>query len=476
MASSGHTAVAITDNPATESSPLLPKRRDEEEEEEEEEGFEVGISGASAPSAVFNLLTTIVGAGIMALPATQKELGIFLGMITIVFVGILTDASLEILLRFSKAANSLSYSSLMADAFGITGRTLLQLSIIVNNVGLLIVYMIIIGDVLSGSGQGAAHHSGVLEEWGGGSFWWNGRFFILLLTTVLVLVPLVSFKRVDSLRFSSALSIALAVVFVVVTGVITATKLMYKEIPSPRWLPDVHDQFSFWKLFTAVPVIVTAYICHHNLHPIANELDDPASMQKICRVSITICTFVYIATALFGYLLFGASTMDDVLANFDADLRIPYGKVLAGIVRVGYAVHLMLVFPLIHFSLRINLDSLLFPKSAPISEDNRRFACITTVLILVIFFGSTLVPNIWTVFQFTGATAAVCIGFVFPGIIALRDKHGIATGYDKTIASIMVILAVVSSITAITTNVYGIISPGSKKDKPGVSNGTRTWF
>lgn len=29
-------------------------------------------------------------------------------------------------------------------------------------------------------------------------------------------------------------------------------------------MPELADQTSFWKLFTTFPVLVTAYICHHN--------------------------------------------------------------------------------------------------------------------------------------------------------------------------------------------------------------------
>jgi hypothetical protein len=68
----------------------------------------------------------------------------------------------------------------------------------------------------------------------------------------------------DSLKWSSALSVALALVFVVITVAVALWKLVAGEIEWPRLTPDVHDATSFWHLFTVVPVMVTAYICHHN--------------------------------------------------------------------------------------------------------------------------------------------------------------------------------------------------------------------
>ncbi|KAF2313716.1 hypothetical protein GH714_012855 [Hevea brasiliensis] len=398
--------------PVNENAPLLPKSK------EEDAGFDE-FDGASFTGAVFNLSTTVVGAGIMALPATMKVLGLGLGVAMIIFMAFLTEASIELLLRFSRAGKNASYGGLMGDAFGKYGRILLQVAVLINNIGVLIVYMIIIGDVLSGTSSSGLHHAGVLEGWFG-ERWWTGRFFILLVTTLAIFSPLACFKRIDSLRFTSALSVALAVVFLVITVGITTVKLINGSIMMPRLLPNVTDLTSFWKLFTAVPVLVTAYICHYNVHSIDNELEDSTQIKAVVRTSLALCSTVYIMTSIFGFLLFGDGTLDDVLANFDTDLGIPYSSLLNDAVRVSYAAHLMLVFPIVFYPLRLNLDGLLFPSARPLYQENMRFASITIGLIALIFLGANFIPSIWDAFQFTGATAAVCLGFIFPASITLR--------------------------------------------------------
>ncbi|XP_034675741.1 amino acid transporter AVT6A-like [Vitis riparia] len=431
--------------------PLLPQKYDDAD------SFEVGFSGASFSGAVFNLSTTVVGAGIMALPATIKQLGMIPGLIMILLGARLTESSIEMILRFSRASKSSSYSGVVGDAFGGVGRTVLQICVVVNNMGMLIVYMIIIGDVLSGTWLDKVHHLGVVEEWFG-QHWWSTRSFLLLLTTLFVLIPLISFKRVDSLRYTSALSVALAVVFVAITAGVAIVKLVEGSIGMPRLLPEIVDQASFWKLFTTVPVLVTAYICHHNIHPIENELHDQTQMKPIVRTSLMLCTSVYIATSFFGFLLFGDRTLDDVLANFDGDFGIPYGSLLNDVVRVSYAIHLMLVFPIVFFSLRLNLDGLLFPYAIPIAFDSRRFFSLTAALMGFIFLGANFVPSIWDAFQFTGATAAVAVGFIFPAAIALRDTHGIATKNDRLVSCVMILLAVSASTVAISSDIYSIFN------------------
>lgn len=439
--------------------PLLPCKREESTNEFSE------FNGASFSGAVFNLSTTIVGAGIMALPATMKVLGLIPGILMIIFMAFLTEASIEMLLRFSRAGKTVSYGGVMGDAFGNIGRILLQLCVVVNNIGVLVVYMIIIGDVLSGTTSDGVHHSGILEGWFGVQ-WWNGRFFVLLVTTLCIFSPLGCFKRVDSLSYTSALSVALAVVFVIITAGIAIIKLVDGSIPMPRLFPNATDMTAVWNLFTVVPVLVTAYICHYNVHTIDNELEDSAKIQPIVQTSLALCSAVYITTSFFGFLLFGDSTLDDVLANFDSDLSIPYGLLLNDAVRVSYAVHLMLVFPIIFFALRLNLDGLLFPSSGPLNSSNKRFSFITVTLLLLVFLGANFIPSIWDAFQFTGATAAVCIGFIFPAAITLRDTHGIATKWDKILSVFMIVLAVLSNGIAIYSDANSIFNKGADSGSP----------
>ncbi|KAM7516660.1 hypothetical protein LguiA_006243 [Lonicera macranthoides] len=439
-----------------EKAPLLPTKQ-----EGDDGGFDE-FNGASFTGAVFNLSTTIVGAGIMALPATMKVLGLVPGIAMIILMAFLTEASIELLLRFSRAGKSVSYGGVMDDAFGKYGRMLLQICVLVNNIGVLIVYMIIIGDVLSGTTSSGIHHAGVLEGWFG-VHWWNGRMMVLLVTTLAVFAPLASLKRIDSLRYTSALSVALAVVFLVITAGITIFKLISGSILMPRLFPDVTDFTSVFKLFTVVPVLVTAYICHYNVHSIDNELEDTTQIRAVVRTSLALCSSVYVMTSLFGFLLFGDGTLDDVLANFDTNLGIPYSSVLNDAVRVSYAAHLMLVFPVVFYPLRLNLDGLLFPSARALVLDNMRFALTSIGLICVIFLGANFIPSIWDAFQFTGATAAVCIGFILPAAVTLGDRHGIATKKDKILCIFMIVLAVFSNVIAIYSDTYALFK---KTDSP----------
>lgn len=152
-------------------------------------------------------------------------------------------------------------------------------------------------------------------------------------------------------------------------------------------------------------------------------------------------------------------TESDILTNFDKDLGIRFSSALNYIVRVGYVIHLVLVFPVIHFSLRQTVDGLVFKRSSPLGESRRRSLSLTAVLLSLIFLGSTVVPNIWTAFKFTGATAAVSLGFIFPSLIALKLSHqvGLSRG-ERVLSRSMLVLAVIVGVVGVAGNVYSMRS------------------
>ncbi|XWS74745.1 hypothetical protein CRYUN_Cryun01aG0024100 [Craigia yunnanensis] len=412
---------------------------------------------ASVSGAVFNVATSIIGAGIMSIPATLKVLGVVPAFLLIVVIAWLADISVEFLMRYTHAGDSKTYAGVMRESFGRVGSVLVQICVMITNLGCLIIYLIIIGDVLSGNQPEGAVHLGVLQQWFG-IHWWNSRAFTLLFTLVFILLPLVLFKRVESLRYSSAISVFLAVVFVAISSVLAILALLEGKTKSPRLLPQLDNTTSFFDLFTAVPVIVTAFTFHFNVHPIGFEMGKPSDMILAVRISLVLCAAIYFTIGVFGYLLFGDSIMPDILVNFDQNSGSSVGSLLNDIVRLSYAFHLMLVFPLLNFSLRSNIDEFLFPNKTLLAKDNTRFLSLTLILLAFSYLAAIAIPNIWYFFQFVGSTSAVCLAFIFPSAIALRDAFGISTARDRILAAVMIILAVVTSTIAISTNIYSFFT------------------
>jgi amino acid permease len=107
--------------------------------------------GASVSGAVFNLSTSIIGAGIMSIPAAMRVLGVAPALVLIAAVAFLSDVSVEFMLRYTGWAPSgpPSYAGIMGDAFGRAGAAALNVFVAFTTAGTLVVYLIIIGKLAS---------------------------------------------------------------------------------------------------------------------------------------------------------------------------------------------------------------------------------------------------------------------------------------------------------------------------------------
>ncbi|XP_057537906.1 amino acid transporter AVT6C-like isoform X2 [Amaranthus tricolor] len=381
--------------------------------------------GASLASAIFNISTTMIGAGIMSIPATFKVLGIFPALIIILVIALIGDITGEFMLRYTHSGRSTTYGGLMGESFG---------------------------DVLSGTESGDAIHTGLLQEWFG-FYWWTSRAFAILLVVLLVILPLVLFRRVDSLRYTSLLAILLAAVFIVISSFMAIKALFEGKTQNLRLMPDFSDKGVIHSLFTTIPVFVTAFGFQVNVHPIRAELGEPSDMRLAIRISLLICAVFYFSIGFFGYLLFGDSVNADMLVNFD---QISHDTVIASvinvIVRLSYAFHLMLVFPMLNYCLRANINELIYPGKLDLAEDKTRFMCLTAILLILAYVVAIAIPSIWCCFQILGSTTIICLMLIFPSMIVLRDIHGISSVWEKVVAVMLIIAALFASIIAMYTN------------------------
>jgi amino acid permease len=114
-----------------------------------------GGGGASVSGAVFNVSTSIVGAGIMSIPAAMRVLGVAPALLLIAAVAVLANASVEFMLRYTGWAGGkrATYAGLMGDAFGRGGAAVLNVFIAFTTTGTLVVYLIIIGELLPAAEQ-----------------------------------------------------------------------------------------------------------------------------------------------------------------------------------------------------------------------------------------------------------------------------------------------------------------------------------
>ena len=133
------------------------------------------------------------------------------------------------------------------------------------------------------------------------------------------------------------------------------------------------------------------------VRPIENELRDGSQMKSIVSTLNCVmlnCTYrnklFRIPSLRWSYL--GWCTRQLWCWTWNS-----YGSLLNDVLRVSYVIHLML-FPIVFFSLLLNMDGHFFLCAIPFAYDNRRFHWFIATLVCLVFFGASGVPKICVAF------------------------------------------------------------------------------
>ena len=229
---------------------------------------------------------------------------------------------------------------------------LLDFSIIINNIGLLIIYLRIISDVLIGNDQ----YLGIITEFMHKGLLTRPEFTVGLIT-FLVLFPLCSLERMDSLAAASTSGLMLALSFSVITIAMAIIEISKNGLQGVAWQPN--PKYFSGNLLEGLivvigvfPVIFTSLVCHYNLLHVKEDLPlrHRNKIGKIVNLAGGGCITLYILVASFGYILFKDDVQGDVLLNFNCKSLEPlvgsHGCiVVAVLVRSMYAITLVSFFP-----------------------------------------------------------------------------------------------------------------------------------
>jgi sodium-coupled neutral amino acid transporter 11 len=354
----------------------------------------------TAFGVLFNLINTTVGSGILALPFAFRELGIVFGVIGLLVMGVLAASTLHFLSVTSHIRQRFSYKELAVDVFGtrIAG-IVFELTITIVGGGALISYLIIIGQYLEslvGMLLTAMDASEMAHQIIG------HRAMLIAITMVTIIFPLSSLRRIQFLSYSSILSVAGA--FIVVVAV---TFRSLQSAAAGTLSSSIYAIGSFESAVIAFPIICFSLTSHVTLLPMITEMKSP-SVKKVSIIgasSVSACVFMYMTIAVFGYILFGDKTQDNILNSFDEnDILILVAKIFITIV-------VILSYPLFLYATRECFENIFFagkPFSWPRWLIETAIICVFTYTVAVIF------PSIKSVLGLSGATGSTLAAFVYP--------------------------------------------------------------
>ncbi|XP_040331174.1 putative sodium-coupled neutral amino acid transporter 11 isoform X2 [Herpailurus yagouaroundi] len=279
-------------------------------------------------TAVFNVVNSIIGSGIIGLPYSMKQAGFPLGILLLFWVSYVTDFSLVLLIKGGALSGTDTYQSLVNKTFGFPGYLLLSVLQFLYPFIAMISYNIITGDTLSKVFQ---RIPGVDP-----ANLFIGRHFLIVLSTAAFTLPLSLYRDIAKLGKISLLSTVLTTL---ILGIVMA-----RVVSLSPYIPKTEDAWVFAKpnAIQAVGVMSFAFICHHNCFLVYGSLEDPtvAKWSRIIHVSTLVSVLISILFSTCGYLTFTGYTQGDLFENYCRnDDLVTFG-------RFCYGVTVILTYPI----------------------------------------------------------------------------------------------------------------------------------
>nr|NP_001106330.1 uncharacterized protein LOC100127289 [Xenopus laevis]AAI55886.1 LOC100127289 protein [Xenopus laevis] len=289
---------------------------------------------------VANLVNTIIGSGVLALPSCAAKTGWAMAVILLVGSALITWVGVYLL---TLCAHHLGGDK---TSFGaVASRTYPWMMVVVDlcvfavTFGVCVAYLTIAAGILPTSVQqfapSLAPESFILKNW----VW-------LLICWGLFAAPLATLKSVRILGYTSALAV-LCVVYT--TGVVIAYATGLLD-PCDKQLPEGMvcrgDVVAFSPnasgILTSIPVFLTAFCCATTIFNIYNDLQRPTvrRMNLATIGCMAICALQYLVVALAGYLTYGSNVAGNILDSFPVEIW-------ATIARIGTAFVVTVSYPLL---------------------------------------------------------------------------------------------------------------------------------
>ncbi|KAI9318086.1 transmembrane amino acid transporter protein-domain-containing protein [Dichotomocladium elegans] len=330
---------------------------------------------ASPFSCSINLLNTILGTGLLAMPAALASIGLIPGIVVIILSALASGMGLFFLSRCAARTDGRH-----ASFFAVSKLTWPHMAVV-----------------------------GSFSDYAEDVILMDRRFWITVFMGSAIL-PLSFLRKLDSLKYTSVIAL-IAVVY------LCAIVVYHFFEPSPARPPPTVEFATFSaRFFSRLPVFVFAFTCHQNIFSVYNEIKDNSKrvITNVIKLSIGTACIIYEAIGILGYLTFGKKVLGNIILECN--------KFVAG-GRLAIVVLVVFSYPLQAHPCRASLDKVLAWRSpearglkVPPPPSAIKYFIMTTFILVSSYLIAITVSELDLVLAFVGSTGSTTISFILPGI------------------------------------------------------------
>ncbi|XP_074865212.1 solute carrier family 38 member 8 [Carettochelys insculpta] len=378
-------------------------------------GLEAGSPNLSSLGAVFIMLKSSLGAGLLNFPWAFNQAG---GITTAVLVElgslIFLISGLVILGYASSISTQSTYQGVVREICGSAIGKLCEICFILNLFMISVAFLRVVGDqleklcdalyaniTLSGAGASPPQH------------WYADYRLTLAALCVLVIFPLSVPREIAFQKCTSVLGTFAACYLTLVVIIKYYLRTEHVIMHESRYPSRVSSLAS---MFNVIPTICFGFQCHEACVAIYSSMHNKKlSLWILVSVlSMLFCLLIYSLTGLYGYLTFGPDVAADILMSY------PGNDVVIAIARLLFGISIITIYPIVLLLGRSVLQDVCLNDKCrslllmdPYERWTRIMLTITWIIVTLVI--AVFVPDISKVISIIGGISSFFI-FIFPGL------------------------------------------------------------
>ncbi|XP_075692861.1 solute carrier family 38 member 8 [Rhinoderma darwinii] len=376
-------------------------------------GVECGTPNLSSIGAIFIMLKSALGAGLLNFPWAFNRAG---GMQTAVMVElaslIFLISGLVILGYASSLSNNSTYQGVVRDVCGPAIGKLCGICFIFNLFMISVAFLRVVEDQLEKLCD--TLHGNMTTDSMGESLrpWYLDERLAMSLLCLVVILPLSIPKEISFQKYTSILGTLAAcylTVVIIVKYYLTEHNVIHKREYSS-------NASSLASMFSVIPTICFGFQCHEACITIYSSMKNKrlSNWVAVSVVSMLICLLIYSLTGIYGFLTFGESVAADILMSYPGDDAVVI------VARLLFAISIITIYPIILLLGRSVLQEAWLDHkymTTYVTASYERFVRVTlsVLWILVTLIIALFVPDISEIISVIGGISAFFI-FIFPGL------------------------------------------------------------
>lgn len=407
---------------------------------------------------VVNLINSVIGVGILAMPFCFSQCGLLLGAIVLAYSAWATYSSGFMLMHAAKAKKKRSYEYLSLACFGPQGKFSVEFAQIGLMLGTCIAFYIVISSLLSDV-FGDWWSEEVTEE----SQLSLRRLFTLILGFFIVL-PLGLLRDLSQIAYFAYFSSFFYCGFICVVTYrsISAGLLTFDWVTKVQW-------FQPSGVFRVLPIFALAFTCQSQLFIIYASMDNPpvSRMTGIMKKMISIVCAIYMAVGLLGYSMFHSEVKGNMLLNYPNDLVLK-------IIKFGFALSVIVGFPLMIYPCRQSIFTCFIASRVPtpaytaLKSDDKDssapsggqtmaaipdsiFRSLTLGIVVATMTVAFFIQNVETILGLNGALMGSFIAFILPSL-CFKKSCSDATAWSVRMSKVVLFTGIGALLLGVVQN------------------------